>query len=81
MSSPTQISGNRVLLHEPTPAWQQSGGQAINEGPEILVHNGRTFLVYCKTICLLYEWPICSRIMHSCCRLLDLCILPRFHGH
>ncbi len=49
MSSPTQISGNRVLLHEPTPAWQKSGGSAINEGPEILVHNGRTFLVYCES--------------------------------
>lgn len=48
MSSPTQISGNRVLLHEPTPAWQQSGGEAINEGPEILFHNGRTFLIYCE---------------------------------
>ncbi|KAI0757992.1 glycoside hydrolase family 43 protein [Fomes fomentarius] len=46
MSSPTQISGDRVLLHEPTPSWQQSGGQAINEGPEILIHDGRTFLVY-----------------------------------
>lgn len=50
MSSPTQISGDRVLLHEPTPSWQQSGGQAINEGPEILIHDGRTFLVYCKSL-------------------------------
>ncbi len=55
MSSPTQISGARVLLHEPTPSWQQSGGQAINEGPEILVNNGRTFLVYCEQLCLLHS--------------------------
>lgn len=48
MDSPTHISGNRVLLHEPTPAWQRSGSSGVNEGPEILVHNGRTFLVYCK---------------------------------
>ena len=30
------------------PSWQQSGGQGVNEGPEILVNNGRTFLVYCE---------------------------------
>ena len=47
MDSPTHISGDRVLLHEPTPSWQQSGGSAINEGPEILVNDGRTFLIYC----------------------------------
>jgi GH43 family beta-xylosidase len=50
MDSPTHISGNRVLLHEPKPSWQQSGGQAINEGPEILVHNERTFLIYCMSM-------------------------------
>ncbi|RDX47753.1 glycoside hydrolase family 43 protein [Lentinus brumalis] len=51
MSSPMQITGARVLLHEPTPAWQHSGGQAINEGPEILVNNGRTFLIFCELLC------------------------------
>lgn len=48
MSSPTTISSERVLLHEPTLAWQRSNGQGVNEGPEVLVHNGRTFLTYCK---------------------------------
>jgi GH43 family beta-xylosidase len=48
MDSPTHVSGSRVLLHAPNAAWQKSGGQAINEGPEILVHNGRTFLVFCE---------------------------------
>ncbi|KZV99129.1 glycoside hydrolase family 43 protein [Exidia glandulosa HHB12029] len=46
MDSPTHINGSRVLLHSPTPAWQRSGSNGVNEGPEILVHNGRTFLVY-----------------------------------
>lgn len=54
MSSPTALTGTRVLLHQPTPSWQQtvdSGGtHGINEGPEILVNAGRTFLVYCKTL-------------------------------
>jgi GH43 family beta-xylosidase len=54
MSSPTAIDSARVLLHEPTDAgeaWQQSqlngNLMSINEGPEILVNAGRTFLVYC----------------------------------
>jgi GH43 family beta-xylosidase len=54
MDSPTHISSNRVLLHQPTPSWQQSqlngNTMGINEGPEILVHNGRTFLVYCEPL-------------------------------
>ncbi|KAH7107358.1 glycoside hydrolase family 43 protein [Auriculariales sp. MPI-PUGE-AT-0066] len=46
MDSPTHISGSRVLLHSPSFAWQRSGSNGVNEGPEILVSNGRTFLVY-----------------------------------
>lgn len=47
MSSPTNISSSRVLLHEPTLDWQCSSGQGVNEGPEVLVHKGGTFLTYC----------------------------------
>ena len=46
MSSPTSLEGDRVLLHSPDPSWQRSGNSGVNEGPEILVHDGRTFLVY-----------------------------------
>ncbi|TFY60723.1 hypothetical protein EVJ58_g4968 [Rhodofomes roseus] len=50
MDSPTKITSERVLLHQPIPKWQQTvdGGavRGINEGPEILVHNNRTFLIY-----------------------------------
>lgn len=49
MSSPTQLTGDRVLLHNPDPAWQQRDGFGINEGPEILVHDDRVFLIYCKS--------------------------------
>ena len=50
MASPTALTGARVLLHQPTPSWQQTVDtvvHGINEGPEILVANGRTFLIYC----------------------------------
>lgn len=46
MCSPVQICSDRVLLHEPKNDWQRSDGQGVNEGPEVLVNNGRTFLVY-----------------------------------
>jgi GH43 family beta-xylosidase len=49
MSSPTQIDGERVLLHEPTFAWQRNDGQGVNEGPEILTNEeGDTFIIYCE---------------------------------
>jgi len=46
MDSPTHLTGERVLLHQPTQAWMRSGANGVNEGPEILVNNGRTFLIY-----------------------------------
>lgn len=49
MESPTNISSERVLLHEPTLDWQRSNDQGVNEGPEVLVHDGRTFLIYCTS--------------------------------
>jgi GH43 family beta-xylosidase len=42
MSNPSTISGPRVLLSTPQLSWESW----IQEGPEILKHNGKTFLVY-----------------------------------
>jgi GH43 family beta-xylosidase len=53
MDSPTHISSDRVLLHEPKPSWQKSelngNLMSVNEGPQIIENNGRTFLVYCTS--------------------------------
>ncbi|KAL1698664.1 glycoside hydrolase family 43 protein [Schizophyllum commune] len=46
MDGPTKLIGERVLLHSPTESWMRSGDSGVNEGPEILVHEGRTFLTY-----------------------------------
>ncbi|KAH7103755.1 Arabinanase/levansucrase/invertase [Auriculariales sp. MPI-PUGE-AT-0066] len=46
MCSPTEICSERVLLHEPNFDWQKSGDSGVNEGPEILKHDGRWFIVY-----------------------------------
>jgi GH43 family beta-xylosidase len=51
MSNPWTISGERVLLSEPTQIWERRGGDGvnwpyINEGPQVLQRNGKVFLVY-----------------------------------
>jgi len=50
MDTPTSLTGDRVLLHSPTPSWQQSqlgsNVQGVNEGPTALFNNGRTFVIY-----------------------------------
>jgi GH43 family beta-xylosidase len=45
MSDPLTISGPRVLISEPTQLWEKSVA-AINEGPEVLQHDGRLFVLY-----------------------------------
>lgn len=45
MSDPWTISGPRVKLSSPDFAWEQQGWH-VNEGPEVLHRNGRTFVVY-----------------------------------
>jgi GH43 family beta-xylosidase len=51
MSNPWTISGERVLISEPTAAWERRGGDGvnlpyINEGPQPLVRNGKVFVVF-----------------------------------
>ena len=47
MSNPWTISGPRMLISEPNHAWERRGGPPyINEGPQVLQKNGRTFLIY-----------------------------------
>jgi len=51
MKDPYTIEGDRVLLSQPTYAWEKNGSP-INEGPEILTNsNGNVFLVYSASSC------------------------------
>lgn len=50
MSNPWTISGERVLLSTPDYAWEKQDGR-VNEGPEILQHDGQTFVVYSASAC------------------------------
>jgi GH43 family beta-xylosidase len=45
MSNPLTISGSRTLLSEPTAAWERHG-MPINEGPEVLIHDGQLHIIY-----------------------------------
>jgi GH43 family beta-xylosidase len=45
MSNPWTITGDRVLLSTPSSSWERHG-LPINEGPQILVHNGQVHIIY-----------------------------------
>ena len=46
MSNPTTISGPRVLLSTPQLAWESW----IQEGPEVLLRNGKVFVIYAANL-------------------------------
>ncbi|WP_331345584.1 family 43 glycosylhydrolase [Cellvibrio sp. UBA7661] len=50
MLNPWTITGDRVLISRPEHEWEKSG-MKVNEGPEILKRNGRTFMVYSASFC------------------------------
>lgn len=50
MTNPWTIEGPRVVLTRPEAEWEKSG-RKVNEGPEILKKDGRTFLIYSASFC------------------------------
>ncbi|MBE6585592.1 MAG: glycosyl hydrolase family 43 [Ruminococcaceae bacterium] len=46
MSDPCTIDSERVCLSIPDRSWEQHGEPHVNEGPAVLQHDGKTFLVY-----------------------------------
>ena len=47
MSSPSTVTGSRVLISAPTYDWERQGGSpAVNEGPQVLQNGGVTHVVY-----------------------------------
>ena len=50
MSNPWTLTGERMVLSRPSLPWEQSG-RKVNEGPEVLKHNGRTFVIYSASFC------------------------------
>lgn len=50
MSNPWTLIGERMVLSRPSLPWEQSG-RKVNEGPEVLKHQGRTFVIYSASFC------------------------------
>jgi GH43 family beta-xylosidase len=50
LSNPWTPSGPKVKLSTPTNSWETKG-MPVNEGPEPLYHNGKTFIVYSASFC------------------------------
>ena len=51
MSNPYTLSSSTfTIISSPTLSWETSGG-AVNEGPEPLYHDGRTFLTFSASFC------------------------------
>ncbi|MCB2407872.1 glycoside hydrolase family 43 protein [Hymenobacter lucidus] len=51
MSNPWTLTGPRTELSHPEYSWENVGPPFVNEGPEILKHDGKTFLVYSASFC------------------------------
>ncbi len=56
MSNPWTVSGERQLLSAPTYAWEKEGSYtdphvSVNEGPQILMHKSKLFLIYSASGC------------------------------
>ncbi|NML65417.1 family 43 glycosylhydrolase [Hymenobacter sp. RP-2-7] len=51
MSNPWTLTGTRTQLSHPEYAWELNGFPKVNEGPEVLQHNGQTFIIYSASHC------------------------------
>ncbi len=50
MTNPWTIEGERTVITKPEFDWEISGLR-VNEGPEIIKHDGRTFIVHSASFC------------------------------
>ncbi|OON68870.1 glycoside hydrolase family 43 protein [Hymenobacter sp. CRA2] len=46
MSNPWTIASDRVCIARPEYAWEKHGYPHVNEGPQVLQRDGRTFIIY-----------------------------------
>lgn len=46
MSNPWTIGSERSLISRPEYNWEKNGYPYVNEGPQPLVHNGKTFIIF-----------------------------------
>ncbi len=57
MSDPLTISGERHLIATPDYAWERHG-LAINEGPQVLIHDGKLHIIYSGSAYWRHEYAL-----------------------
>ena len=58
MSNPYTLASNTfTIISSPTASWETSGA-AVNEGPEPLYHDGRTFLTFSASYCQTADYKL-----------------------
>ncbi|WP_405729607.1 family 43 glycosylhydrolase [Streptomyces sp. NBC_00028] len=58
MSNPYTLAGSTfTIISSPTASWETSGSP-VNEGPEPLYHNGRTFLTFSASSCQTADYKL-----------------------
>jgi GH43 family beta-xylosidase len=46
MSTPWTISSDRICISKPEFEWEKQGYPHVNEGPQVLMHHGKIFIIY-----------------------------------
>lgn len=57
MSNPYTVSGALSIISTPTYSWERQGAP-VNEGPEPLYHDGKTFIVYSASFCATADYKL-----------------------
>ncbi|WP_117209547.1 RICIN domain-containing protein [Allorhizocola rhizosphaerae] len=57
MSNPWTVTGPSVVISRPTHSWETQGLR-VNEAPEVLQRNGRTFLIYSASYCATQHYKL-----------------------
>ena len=71
MADPWTVEGPRVVLSEPTYAWEKHGEPDVNEGPAVLIRNNRIYVSYSGSGCWTPNYALGLLEAHSGEDLLD----------
>jgi len=68
---PWKITGKRVLLSSPTYDWERIGTPYVNEGPQVLRRNGKTFVIYSASGSWTPDYCLCALIADDRSDMMD----------
>jgi GH43 family beta-xylosidase len=71
MKNATKTKGRAVLISTPTYEWERFGNPKVNEGPEILKHDSKLFLIYSGSWCGTDQYTLGALVASADSNLLD----------